>query len=432
VQLLSPAPLRPVLLVVDDAAGTIVTRLRRDAPDAEVVAVRSAEAGWSALISGRRFSAVVAPAAGGAGDGDRPALVAAGVDPHLVEAAATTGTPVLALGPGAALGALAAGVLPVADPVPRADWPPQLGPPTGDPETLSKLHRTGGFVAAPSLDGGVAGVSPGPDGLEGRLVVVCGPGGTGASTLAAAVARALARRRRGALLADFALRADQAMLNGLEDPAAGLLDLIEAGRYRRLTAIDARRHTVPAAGCRLLPGLRRSGHWTAVTPSLFDQLLAGLLELFDLIVADVTGEFEGEAETGSIDVEERNHMARRSALAADVVVVVGGIGNGGHRLARVVDELLDLGVDPARILPVVRCLAYGSNIESTIRSPVCGLPAPPVTVAFAGEEGGGHFPSIAVGDLVAAVSWFLADVVARDRRPPLVRVTPGSLGCVAP
>lgn len=402
-QLLPFAPLRPVLLVVDDGAGTIATRLRRVAPDAEVVVVPSPEAAWSALVAGRRFSAVVAPVAGGAGVGvgQKPAPVAAGVDPHLVEAAATVGTPVLAVGPRGAPGALAAAVLPVADPVPRVDWPPQLGPPT---------------------DG--AG--------EGELLVVCGPGGTGASTLAAALAGALGRRRRGVLLADFALRGDQALRHGLDEFGPGLLELVEEGRYRPLTTIDARRHTVATAGYRLLPGLRRAGHWTAVSPGLFDQLLTELLELFDLIVADVTGDFEGEAETGSIDVEERNHMARRSALAADVVVAVGGIGRGDHRLTRVVDDLLDLGVDPARILPVVRCREHGTGTGSSPTSPLCGLPAPPVAVAFAGEEAGGGIPSIAVGDLVTAVGRILVDLAPPDRRPPLVPVTPGSLGCAAP
>jgi hypothetical protein len=259
-------------------------------------------------------------------------------------------------------------------------------------------------------------------------VAVCGPGGTGASTVAAALASALGQRRRKILLADFALRADQAVIHGIDDPRVGLLELLEAGRYQPLTAIDARRRTVAMMGYRLLTGIRRTAHWTAVTPGLFDQLLAALLDAFDLIVADVTDEFEGEAETGSIDVEERNHMARRSALAADVVVVVGGLGDGPHRLGRVIDDLLDLGVDPARILPVVRRFEF----RSPPTTPVCGLPMLPVTVTFVDDDGGVYLRSIPVGHLGTAVELLLADVSPPDRRPPLVRVTPGSLGCGAP
>ncbi len=112
------------------------------------------------------------------------------------------------------------------------------------------------------------------------------------------------------LLADFALRADQAFLHGAEDAPTGLLDLVEAGRYRPLSAVDARRHTLALGSRRLLPGLRRPEHWTAVSPPAFDAMLTGLLRFFGLVVADITGEFEGEVETGSLDVEERNHMAR--------------------------------------------------------------------------------------------------------------------------
>ena len=52
------------------------------------------------------------------------------------------------------------------------------------------------------------------------------------------------------------------------------------------------------------------------------------------VVADVTGDVEGEAEGGSADVEERNHLARSAVLNSSVVVAVGAPGmKGVHSLA---------------------------------------------------------------------------------------------------
>jgi hypothetical protein len=233
----------------------------------------------------------------------------------------------------------------------------------------------------------------------GRLVAVCGPGGTGASTVAMALASGLPR----AVLADFALRADQLVLHGLAPETRwGLREFLAFPRFPDLRIL-------PGCGYRLLPGLRRPSHWTLVRPGPFDRAL-GVLRTVD-VVADITGDFEGEAETGSIDVEERNHMARRTASLADLVVIVAGPGEKGrHALDRLVTDLLALGVDPSRIVPIIN------------RSK-------------AGEL---HLPDVAGDDVASALApavWaYIGPLLDRSpARPPLlpaepVPVSPGSLG----
>ena len=230
------------------------------------------------------------------------------------------------------------------------------------------------------------------------------------------------------LLADFALRADQAFLHSLDPPESGLFDLLDGARYRSVATGDVADHTVALAAGRLLPGLRRPGHWTAVSPAAFDAVLAAVLELFDLVIADVTGDVEGEQESGSLDVEERNHMARSTTVAADAVVVVGAPGpNGARRLALLVDDLLDHGIDPARIIPVVNRW-HGAGAAGR----VCGLPIAPVTISERAPLDGGLLPPEVVRPLADAVGEVLARPAAARPGPALVPVMPGDLGCRTP
>ena len=65
-------------------------------------------------------------------------------------------------------------------------------------------------------------------------------------------------------------------------------------------------------------------------------------------------DIEGETATGSLDVEDRNQLARAVVLRADVTVVVGfGHLKGLHSLTRTVRDLLDGGVEPERIVIAV-------------------------------------------------------------------------------
>ena len=265
-------------------------------------------------------------------------------------------------------------------------------------DLLSGLARAGA-IPVPSRDR-LTLSHPAPPQSDGRagglLLAVCGPGGTGASTVAMALAHGL----EDAVLADFALRADQLVLHAMPAGARwGLFEFLERPRFPDLPRIPGRPY-------RLLPGLRRPSHWTLVRPAAFDRALDLLRSTFETVVADITGDFDGTDETGSIDIEERNHMARRVASLADVVFVVGGPGEKGrHALGCVVDALLALGVSPSRVVRV------GNG------APSCGDVCLPVV------EG----PDVAP----ALTPLLLPFVDGLTLAPPVlepVRVVPGSLG----
>jgi hypothetical protein len=87
---------------------------------------------------------------------------------------------------------------------------------------------------------------------------------------------------------------------------------------------------------------------------VFDAALESLRRTFPVVVADVTGDLEGEAETGSDDVEERNHMARRTIALSDVVVVVGSSGRTGRMaLDATVEAVADHIGDASRVVKVL-------------------------------------------------------------------------------
>jgi len=196
------------------------------------------------------------------------------------------------------------------------------------------------------------GTATGPPARRGRLIGVCGPGGTGASVVAMALAQGLAPSE-DVLLADFARRAHQSLLHRISGGAGGLLGLLTRFRGRSPSTAEVRASTLPLAGqrYRLLPGLDRVHHWALVNPRSFDTGLSALQAEFELVIADITGDFEGEADTGSLEVEERNHVSRRVALRADLVVVVGGTGRTTrHAAAETLESLSALGVNAARML----------------------------------------------------------------------------------
>lgn len=194
---------------------------------------------------------------------------------------------------------------------------------------------------------------------RGRLVAVTGAGGTGRSTVAMAVAQGLAADPRHAelvCLADLALDADHAMLHDARDVVPGVVELVEAhrGGIPTVDAVRSLTWRVDARGYHLLLGLRRHRDWTSIRPRAFEAALDSLRRGFRVVVADIDDDLEGENSTGSLDVEERNVMARAVTRAADLVVVVGAPGlHGVHRLLRVTRDLLEHGVLGHRILPVL-------------------------------------------------------------------------------
>jgi hypothetical protein len=316
---------------------------------AEFVRCVSVEELRTRLRSGRAFSAVLI-------DGGLP-----GCDRDLIADAVAVGVSVLVVDDGTidrdwrGLGAAAV-----------------LAPPFSRDELMEILSAT----SEPVGPGAVEEPSARPaqdDAHVGELVAVTGPGGTGASTVAIALAQGLAAggrpasARRGprssghrpaptVVLADLCLAADQAMLHDSRVVVPGLQEVVEAHRAATPDLASVREQTfdVPERGYRLLLGLRRRRHWVAIRPRALDATLDQLQRLADLVVVDVEADVEGEAETGSLDVEERNLLARASLARAGVVVVVGEpSAKGVFALVRTIGDLIGLGVPPDRLVTVV-------------------------------------------------------------------------------
>jgi len=224
-------------------------------------------------------------------------------------------------------------------------------------------HVEGPAVSAPRTD---------PDGYRGRLVAVTGAGGTGRSTLAIALAQGLAadpRYHDVVCLVDLALDAEQAMLHASPDVVPGLVEVVDAHRAGTPTVDDVRGlcWAVPERGYHLVLGLRRHRDWTAVRPRAFTAALDGLRHSFRLVVADVDADVEGETSTGSLDVEERNTMARVTLAAADLVVVVGTPGMKGlHALLRTTRALLAHGVSSDHVVPVINRAPKGPGARAEL------------------------------------------------------------------
>ena len=194
---------------------------------------------------------------------------------------------------------------------------------------------------------------------SGRLVAVTGGAGAGSSVMAMAVAQGLAADPRYTdltLLADLALHADLAMLHDARDIVPGLQEMVDAHRTGTPGLADVRAMVfdTEARGYHLLLGLRRHRDWAFLRQRAVIATLDGLVRSYRMVVADVDADLEGEEETGSIDVEERNVLARATMQRADLVVAVGrSTMKGLHDLLRVTNDLVSFGVEPERILPVL-------------------------------------------------------------------------------
>jgi hypothetical protein len=390
---------------------------------AEFVKCVSAAEVRARLGSGRRFSALVA-------DAGLPS-----VDRDLLAAAASAGCAVLVVDDGragrdwAALGAakvlppafrredLVAALAATAAPVPRREAEPDdlLGP------------------AAPA-----AWRSP--------VVVLTGPGGTGVSTAAIALSQALGDDVRHAgmvLLADLRLHAEQAMLHDARDVVPSVQELVEAHRAGRPSSESVRSMAFAVAERRyqLLLGLRRARSWPVVRPHAFEAALDSLRRAYRVVVCDVDPDLEGEDEGGSIDVEERNVMARTAVASADVVFPVGLPSMKGlHSLVRVITELAGFGVATGRIVPVLNRAPRGGRARAALASVLADLAAPAAgdgmpTPIFLPERNvdtdlhdGARLPAALGSPLAGAVRAVLSRSPAALSSGGPEAVRPGSLG----
>ncbi len=286
---------------------------------------------------------------------------------------------------------------------------------------------------------------------QGRLAAVCGPGGTGASTVAAALAQGLGHRHHDGevLLADLALHAEQAMLHDVRDVVPGVQELVEGHRARRLDADEVRALTFSVVERRyhLLLGLRRARYWATLRPRAFEAALESLRRTFDIVVCDITADFESQDDAGSTDVEERNLMARAAIRSADVVFAVGRPGvKGVHALVRVLADLAAAGVPAGRTVPVFNEAPRHPRARAELVSALAELAVPamdggrttaPVFLPSRRVEEAlrdavaipAPLPSLLAGAYTAIVDRFgPADDACGQ---PLERIVPGSLGAFA-
>jgi len=283
---------------------------------------------------------------------------------------------------------------------------------------------------------------------RGHVAMVCGAGGVGTSTVAIALAQGLTAVPAYAgsvLLADLALRADQAMLHDAGDVVPGVQELVDAHRTGRPRTEDLHTFTFAAAGrgYQLLLGLRRARDWPAVRPRAFASAFDSMVRGWRGLVVDGDAELEGEHETGSADVEERNVMTRTAAARADVVLAVGLPGmKGTHSLVRVISDLLDHGVPAERVVPVFNRAPKGARPRSELAAAVgtllrgrpgaeavCGPVFVPERRVDDALRDGVRLPTPVAEPVVGAFLAVFARVGLRDAaavEPQLVQ--PGSLG----
>lgn len=189
----------------------------------------------------------------------------------------------------------------------------------------------------------------------GVLIGVCGSGGSGTSSVAAGLAQVLSSRGP-TLLVDACLRGDQAVLHDVDGTVPGLSALVDAHRRVQVTwpLLASHLYLIEERGYHLLTGLRRPSAWTSLRPQALSATLVTLLAHFRWVVCDTDADWEGEAETGSADVEDRNVMARTVLPRADAVALVATPQlRSVHWLLRALRELRGLGVDDHRARLVV-------------------------------------------------------------------------------
>ncbi len=340
---------------------------------AEFVKCVSAEEVRARLASGRSFSALVADAGLPAVDRDLlGAARAAGCTPFVVDDGRVSRDWV-------PLGAVA--VLPVG--FGRDDLVAAL---TAHARPIARTEARSDDLASP--------LNAPPPTWRCPVAVLTGPGGTGVSTAAIALAQALGDDVANAglvCLADLRLHAEQAVLHDAGDVLPSLQELVEAHRSGQPTPeeVRAQAFSVEERNYHLLLGLRAARFWSTLRRRAFEAAFESLQRAYRVLVCDVDADLEGEEQGGSVEVEERNVMARTAMQRADVVFAVGLPSmKGVHALVRVLSEILAFGVAPERVLPVLNCAPRSPRARSSLTSAVAELVAPAVARA-GGAAGGG-------------------------------------------
>ena len=196
------------------------------------------------------------------------------------------------------------------------------------PMLLSALDRVRAGHRGPRRSSPATALAPPPAGWRGRLVAVTGPGRRWRRRRWPwRWPRASARRRATRGWSCWPTSPCTPTWPCCTTPATSC----PASRsWSRPTALDhpavdqVRSHAfdVDGRGYDLLLGLRRHRDWPVLRPRAVQAAVDGLLRSYRLVVADVDADLEGDDEVGSVDVEERNVLARTAAARADLVLVV--------------------------------------------------------------------------------------------------------------
>jgi hypothetical protein len=302
-----------------------------------------------------------------------------------------------------------------------------------------------------AVDDPTASLAPtGTAAWRGRLVAVTGRPGAGTSTLAGALAQSLAEDPRYAgdvVLADLVRHAHQALLHDARDVVPGIQELVEAHRSGQPSPEQVRGlgFEVPGRGYRLVLGLRRPSDWVTVRSRAFAATLDGLRRAARIVVADLDDDLEGESDTGSFDVEDRNLMARTTTTEADLVMVVAAPTTTGiHGLVTHLEDLRNHGVPGDRLLVVVNRSPRAPRARAELAAAIASLtraadrPDPHAGPAFVPLRRGvdavhrdlARFPGALADPTGRAVRTLLDRLPTRatTSEPVPVAVVPGTLG----
>ena len=351
-------------------------------------------------------------------------------------------------------------VLIVDDPRVRRDWiklgaSAVLPSPFDLPAVVDALHAHASTIRPTDrlLDLSSSSVDDTDIGWRGDLVAVIGPGGVGTSTVAMGVAQYLASRpgHAGAIaLVDAALAGDLAMFHDVGDVIPGLLEMVEAHRqgHPDRAAVRSMFFDIEERGYHLLLGLRRRRDWTALRSRAFDAAIESIRSTYATTVADCHDDLDGSEDTGSIDLDDRNHTSRHLVRTAKAVLVVGRPGTkGAHAIVRGVNDLVSHGVESERIAVVINRAPKSRRIRNEMSKAALALLEPmldghslaaaPVFVPEVGRIEAAHRQALRlpdrlcgpVGALTLGLLQSLEGTTAHSEAPE--RIAVGSLGHLA-
>ncbi|MGB9012186.1 MAG: hypothetical protein WCB95_04920 [Aeromicrobium sp.] len=255
------------------------------------------------------------------------------------------------------------------------------------------------------------------------LIAVWGPpGAPGRSSIALAVASALAARGTDTVLVDADVDGGaQAQMLGVLGDVSGLVAACRGANQGRVE--DADRHAeIVEPRLRLLSGLPRADMWSQIRSNAFDLVLARLAERSDAVVVDCGHGIEA----GSTATTARHQTTISVLERADEIVVVGRAEPLG--LTRLVRALHDLSGVAARRTPRVlvnmtrRTLGWSDrDVDATLArltgvTPQAHLPFDQVVwdaAALAGRTPRAAAPS---SPFVARVEAFASSLAAQSGR----------------